>query len=148
MVWFQVVPIDPNTILQGIAATIGSVSASIALLERSGKSKAELETQDTLVTLKSQLLDLREAVLQLQEENGQLRAKLREQHRGTDKSKNFERRKIGQGWVMVPIGEEEPYFCPTCLDAGRESTLQLHPMRGGGFGSHYCSQCKTSFSLR
>ena len=147
-------PFEPLPLINAIGATAASLNAATrivaGLVDTAKGTQARqdlLEAQDLFVSLKSQLLDLKESVLEFQEENSRLRAEIRAKEGGATEREKYERRKVGQDWVMVPVGEDEPYFCPSCTNSGSESLLQTHPMGGHEFGSHYCSHCKTSFRL-
>lgn len=139
-----------------IAAAKAAAEAVKAIKTRDPKAKRALAgAQDLLITAQSSILELQETALSLrqelaasQEENDKLRAQVREKEKRPSEGEQYERKKIGRSWVVTPKGEDEPFLCATCFEAGRKVFLQPLPRDFRTFGTHRCSTCKASVTLR
>ena len=110
--------------------------------------RALMEVQSLVISLQSSLLEVQAKVLELQEENSELRAQIRDREAGTAQPVQYERKKVGQSWIMVRDGDEsDAYYCPTCIDNGHAVLIQPHPMPLGSSGTHACPFCGTDFRL-
>ncbi len=143
-----------------IAETIRTASATAkSLVEALSTMQSELgsttdaggalmEVQSLVISLQSNLLEVQAKVLELQEENSELRAEIRDREAGTAQQVEYERKKVGQSWVMVRDGDEsDAYYCPTCIDNGHAVLIQPHPMPLGSSGTHACPFCGTDYRL-
>ena len=110
--------------------------------------QALMEVQSLVISLQSSLLEVQTKVLELQEENSELRADLRDREDGTAQQAEYERKKVGQSWVMVRDGDETgAYYCPACVENGHAVLIQPHPMPLGTSGTHACPFCGADFFL-
>ena len=110
--------------------------------------RALMEVQSLVISLQSSLLEVQAKVLELQEENCELRAEIRDREAGTARQVEYERKRVGESWVMVRHGDESgAYYCPTCVENGHAVLIQPHPMPLGTSGTHACPFCGADFRL-
>lgn len=110
--------------------------------------QALMEVQSLVISLQSGLLEAQAKALELQEENSELRAKIRDREARAAQQVEYERKKVGQSWVMVRAGDEsDAYYCPTCVDNNHAVLIQPHPMPLGTSGTHACPFCGSDFRL-
>ncbi|MEM7584315.1 MAG: hypothetical protein AAF560_13080 [Acidobacteriota bacterium] len=111
-------------------------------------SQALMEVQSLVLSLQSSLLEIQAQVLELQEANRELDAKVQDRDAEQSQKARYQRRKVGQSWVMVRAGDPAgAYYCPTCVDNGHEVLIQPHPMPLGTSGTHACPFCGVDFRL-
>ena len=158
-------------------STISGVAAAISVIEQAAKyagtlkskigghkvSKDELATigreieaiDASLLQAKETILDLRQKLIEAKEENVTLRKEILsaeskvspEESRALEREQ-YELKKVGQSWVEVHKGEDEPHYCPTCFAQGE--IIPVQPM-GNLFAStatHNCPRCGTTFLLK
>ncbi len=143
-----------------ITETVSTVTATaralaealLAMREKLGtKTEAEqalMAVQSQVISLQSNLLELQAKILELQEENAKLRAENRDRAAGAAQKVEYQRKKVGQSWVMVRESDDtDAYYCPACIDNGHEVLIQPHPMPLGTTGTHACPFCGTDFRL-
>ena len=145
---------DPATTL----ATIGTMATAIKSIAealsgirgrtKDAAAKRELSSVfDSVLALQARVFDLQQTILRLQDENRDLRAHVRAEEGRSSQREEYERRKIRDSWVIVPKGEEGPYLCPTCFDAGTKSHLSILPRPFRRLGTHRCTKCEAVFDL-
>ena len=149
---------DIITLVQAVLSAANGVGQTLSSIR--GKTATETKrlagVRDLVLDLQSRIFELQKTALTQQEElltlktdNSQLREQIRKYEMQSTERERYERRQIGDAWVMVPKGENEPMFCLTCFEKGPLNVLQ--PMPGGGFeimGSHWCPTCQQPLSLK
>ena len=153
---------DVTTALSGIEEAASSANALKSKVEDptiSDEERArigqEIESiEATLLRAKETILDLRQSLTEALAECAALReeAASAESKGGPEEGRvleqeQYERKKVGQSWVMVPTGDDEPQYCLTCFALGQ--IIPLQPM-GSLFAStatHNCPQCGATFLL-
>ena len=143
--------------IAGIISTASATAKSLAEALSTARSQlgsageagqALMEVQSLVIALQSSLLEVQAKVLELQEENAELRSEIRDREAATAQQIEYERKKVGQSWVMVREGDEsDAYYCPNCVDKGHAVLIQPHPMLLGTTGTHACPFCGTDFRL-
>ncbi|HTG32578.1 MAG TPA: hypothetical protein VLB76_06565 [Thermoanaerobaculia bacterium] len=145
-------PLTLATITGVTSAAKTTLDAILAVLSKGKGRDAEKAAKEALglvSDLQARLLQFQEIALRLQEENAQLRAEIRQKEEGATERKQYERKTVGRSVVLVREDEPGNFYCPTCMEVKKHAIpLQPHPMRSGSFGSHFCSQCETSYRLR
>lgn len=107
-----------------------------------------LKTQETILDLKTALVEARQENLDLHDQLSR-----RDQERRTAERQELERQKytrvkVGESWIVVEEGTEEPYFCTTCFSRGELIPIQPMGEVLHDIASHSCATCKTTFRLR
>ena len=142
--------LETVTSLVGVGKAIAEASKALG-----GRTKAHADVQRLVVDfqtgllgLQAQLLGLQQELASAREENHQLKQALLKRDAEALTREEFERKKIGSCWVMVPRGKTEPYLCPTCYDAGKNSYLTPLPGSFRRLGTHICPTCNAHFATR
>ncbi len=148
---------DPVT-AGGLVTAIGSMAAATKTIIETvktarAKSKSP-EVENTLsealeqiFSLQSGMIDLQAKILALQEENSQLREKIRQEEKRADDRGQYQRKQIRNSVVMVREGEPNVYYCPACFESNKRVPLQKAPSVFQMLGSHKCPQCHAHFQL-
>ncbi|MCP3961642.1 MAG: hypothetical protein GY719_27695 [bacterium] len=160
---------NPDAPVSGVTAALSAIDqaakvASSLTSKVGGRkvSKDDLATiqreieaiEASLLQAKEMILDLREKLIEAEDENVTLRKEISsadikvstEDSRALEREQ-YERKKVGQSWVTVRKGEDEPYYCSTCFAQGQ--IIPVQPM-GSLFAStatHNCPGCGTTFLL-
>lgn len=76
------------------------------------------------------------------------RERRKRKQRAADQA-NYDYRQIGHASVVLKKGTSEPFFCPTCFDAGKKIPLQQGHFLTRDLFTHYCpSGCNTQLKLQ
>ena len=148
---------DIITLVQAVISAANGVGQTLSSIR--GKTAAETKSlaglQELVSDLQSRIFELQKTALTQQEElltlktdNSQLREQIREYEMQSTERERYERRQIGDAWVMVTKGENEPMFCLTCYEKGPLNVLQPLPGRLKVIGSHWCPSCQLPLSLK
>jgi hypothetical protein len=149
---------DPLSAVAGAAAAIKAVTEMVAGL-RGGKNKPDSETAKVLLEIearllatKKEVLDLEQKTVQLEDENSQLRAKIRSHEERAADRQHYKHMKAGAAGYIVVVDDRNPNIpnCSACC-AKYDRLVPLHPMsrdfRALGSGTHFCPHCKIPSSL-
>ena len=148
---------DIITLFKAVLSATSSLGQAISSIR--GKTDAETQkltdVQSSVLDLQSRIIELQKTALTKQEElltlktdNSQLREQIRKYEMQSTERERYERRKIGDAWVMVPKGENEPMFCSTCFEKGTLNALQPMASAFEIMGSHWCPTCQLPLSLK
>jgi len=152
-------PVTLAAISAAAGATKSTVDALSSILSKAKGRDAEKAAREALLLvadLNTRLLALQEVTLRLHqekaqalEENAKLRAEIRQKEEGMTERQKYQRKMVKRSIVLVREDEPDYFYCPTCFETKKQTIpLQPHPMgRSSSFGSHFCSQCRTSFRL-
>ena len=108
-----------------------------------------LDLQTTALDLQQELAASRQELVAAHEENSQLRADIRSEESRTAKRERYESKKVGTSYVLVPTGESEPYYCPSCGESDQFIPLQPHPrvVKQAIGMTHSCPKCQANYTL-
>ena len=164
--------IDPVSTISGLAAAISVIEqaakyAGTLKLKIGGVSKDELakigreigreieaieasllEAKETIFDLRQKLIEAKEEDVTLSKEILSAESKVSPEESRALEREQYERKKVGQSWVQVHKGEDEPHYCPACFAHGQ--IIAVQPM-GNLFAStatHNCPSCGTTFLLK
>lgn len=144
--------IGTATALAGMVKGIAdALTAARSKSKTTKEARIALEhAQDATLAVQSRLLDLQQQALALEQQNGRLAAQLRECEERLIQRSNYETVKIGQSWVVVPKGAQEPQLCPTCFETGKLCYLMKAPAGFTDMGTHVCPNpaCRAFATLR
>jgi prophage DNA circulation protein len=141
-----------NTITAA-ASSMKSVVEAIKTARTKAKGNKEamaalLEAQELALSLQASLFAAKEQAFALQEENRELRTKVRQyEERAIDQEK-YEPRKVGQATVMVLKDSPDTFLCATCFANGKLSYLEPQSSVLTILGTHHCSGCGAYVTLR
>jgi hypothetical protein len=140
----------------GLATALGSMAATTKTIIETVKAartkvkspeieKTLSEALEQIFSLQTGMLDLQAKILHLQEENSQLREKIRrEEERAKDRGQ-YQRKKVGKAEVLVREGDSETFYCPTCFQV-KGHYIPLTKIDDNEY-SHMCFTCHTPFPL-
>jgi cell division protein FtsL len=143
---------DPIT-AGGVAAVIGSMATTtktvieIVKTARTKVKNPEVEKSlsdalEQIFSLQTSMIDLQAKILSLQEENSELRGKIRQEEERAKKREQYKRKTVGG--AVVYFREEEPdiHYCPACLESKNQGIpLQKVTSPLSIMGSRTCPQC-------
>jgi hypothetical protein len=109
------------------------------------KKGATLEAQERIAELREAVLNGKDEVLRLREDNQQLRQKLQEQEGWDKRAAQYQLVKaIGGAMVYRFSGNPEHYACPACMEAKRVNVLQDKQVLTGAY---QCPGCKADYRV-
>lgn len=149
---------DPVTV-GGVVTVIGSMTTTtktIMEIVKTARSKSKnpeverslSEALEQIFSLQAGMIDLQTKILNLQEENSQLRDKIRQEEERAKDREQYERKEIRGSVVLVRAEEPNNYYCQSCFQTKKRAIL-LQKMAGvfSIIGSHVCPGCKQHYAL-
>lgn len=132
---------DPVSIAAALQAIKGASDIARGLLAAAGSlEKADLKLR--IAELAEALVAARAAVLDVQEENHELRARVKELEAASRAGAELVRR---EGVLWPAQGEGGPY-CVRCFEVDSKMvTLSVAPAMMAKFGYYRCQQCKSFY---
>ena len=141
----------------GVAAAIGSMAtATKTIIEtvKAARSKSKSpevekslsEALEQIFSLQTSMIDLQAKVLALQEENSQLRQKIRQEEEQAKKREEYQRKTVGGAVVYVREDEPNIHYCPACFESRKQPIpLQRVTSPLKIMGSRTCPQCNAYY---
>jgi len=124
------------------------ISEIVDLSKRIGdlaKAGMTMELQEKIVELRSAILDVKDELITLRQENQALKAEATEKACWADVTKKYVLIEA-PGGAMVYRTEESPahYACPVCFEGQKRRILQDNKVLAGCFS---CPECETVFNV-
>lgn len=110
------------------------------------KKGATLEAQERIAELREAVLNGKDEVLRLREENQQLRQRVREQEDWDKRAAQYELvQATGGATVYRFLGKPEHFACPACIELKQVHILQDLKVMSGAF---QCPSCKAEYPVK
>jgi hypothetical protein len=140
--------IDLTTISAAVTVAktaVDTLKTAFSAKEKNGAEREVNEAFENLGKVQDKLIELRGAIMSLQDENHRL-FELRAKNGWSEKAARYElnRSAAGGDFAYLFIGEVTHWACPTCFELEKVSVLQPWDE---GTGALRCHVCKTSYHL-
>jgi len=109
------------------------------------KKGVTLEAHERIADLRQAVLDVREELDSVREENRQLKVQIAGQHRWEEHAAAY-KHVVASGGAHVFYSEGPPphYICPRCFERQQISILQDRKVASGSFA---CPECRRDFNI-
>jgi hypothetical protein len=142
--------IDLTTISAAVTVAktaVDTLKTAFSAKEKIGAEREVNEAFENLGKVQDKLIELRAAIMSLQDENHRLATELRAQNTWSDKAAKYElnRSALGGDFAYLFIGDPTHWACPTCFESEKISVLQPWDEETGALRCHVC---RTSYHLQ
>jgi hypothetical protein len=124
---------------------VDTLKSAFSGREKIGAEREVAEAFDQLGKVQDKLIELRAAIMTLQDENHKLAKELRGKHSWSQKAEKYELNRSANGGSIAYLfigGEPHHWACPTCFESEKISVLQ--PWNEG---SAMCTVCQQEYYL-
>jgi hypothetical protein len=130
----------PLTAVAAATTLLANAMKALDSLREQAKGSKDVALKQNISNLYDNLLDVKAAVIRVEEENSELRRTIAEQ---AEKPPKPEPRQVGNA-IYYFIGDKGPY-CQPCYDVNRRMALLSPQAEYAGGRGRKCEACKTVF---